>query len=335
MKRLRSIEPGIVASHPALTHADLVHDMRLAIARFLDPLSAFCYALTERENYFVIMGSSIFGQKTYHYWNGTDVVSMPLPWDCWTWLALAPVKFYRKIVTQRSVFFRISCDRRSRFYRTLFTGLILRYDTPSLDFQERFELLLEVSNVMPSDEIDLLECAIGWGSYEVAGFIASHSNVKNLAKASTLLAWNKCDIFYLGYILLHQAGWSSCRTELDPFIFLLRVVGSFRFLFRRFQRFLDAVDGHSLVGLCSGLFEAFDIDYDAGALALNEFEISDPNDMDKRYASLLSHHAISHLTQVPLKRPERIPESVLRVSLASRSHWEKRTVDEWIVILAA
>jgi hypothetical protein len=243
----------VSADGQVFTHADLVHDMRLSVARALDPLSAYAYALVNKENYFLIFGSSLFDGDRPHGWDGTTIVGSPLA-VTWARLALAPLPYFKKCVAI------CAPDLRTGFrMKTYFTCILLVSDDASPDFQARFECLVDAARLHGMSDFannradaDLLRCAIGWGNYSIAEYIATYPNIASLglAQTETLEAWHQRDFLGLGW-LLSEAVVHNHTYISEFYAFVKETKGSPVPLLSQFARFCEAIGYPRLLAMCS------------------------------------------------------------------------------------
>jgi hypothetical protein len=340
MKRLRPVddcEPRGVET----PHGLLIHDMRLAIARILDPVSAFCYALANKENYFLVLGSPLFKSVRERTWDGKTIVSMSFRVS-WTQLALAPTDSFKRIVVHSTRASR-ACTRRTLWFSSVFVILLVVFDSPSPDFLERFQCLLDAMKNEPLGW-DLLRMAICWGNFEIAEFIASHPRVGELTYDPTLISWRSRDISCIAHILLN--GYCATREETtfqcEPYDLILDVVGSLVPLLRRFLGFLEKIEQRSLIAFCSCFWAPFCVwggsRIEPFLVALRECHVGVSNDLKVKYDALMSHPILTSRTldDVTQQRlAEFFPESVLRVVDCAGYHWSFRIVCQWATLLTA
>jgi hypothetical protein len=244
MKRVATLEAERPPPQYLFSHADLVHDMRLAVAHLLDPLSAYCYARVDKENFFLIVHNLPTFETLRECGDGESIGYMP---QIFTWprAAQAPMNMFVHIVKRH-------IGTSANNFHCCFTSLVLSHETASEEFQARFECLVAVAPQIRAGakKLDCLRTAIAMGASDIAHYVAQRPDTMalGLARPATLREWHRRDNLGLSQILT-----SDLSMEKGYYQLVRETMGVTRFI-DRFVNLLKEAGIERLVGVCTQLF---------------------------------------------------------------------------------
>lgn len=243
---------------------DLINDMRVEIARQLDPISAFCYAWTSKSNYFLILGSNLFEAFDRGAgWDGKRVVSSSVL-TLRERIPLAPVPLFLMILK-----YQFRCPTLF-LLPTYITYLVLIYDSPTPEFETCLTTLINASKAFRKEAMeiprDILYMAILWGNYTIAEYLATYPHLikLRLSEQGTLDMWHRREYRVMASTLAYGRYYAQQCLLTNPYRLFINLRGSLAPLFRRFKVFVEAIGHPSLITFCTTLWQA--VSWEKGAV---------------------------------------------------------------------